>query len=394
MTRCKIAYAIEKDSLRLVCVDEVPNGKACNCICPACGEKLVARNGGSKLSHHFSHMSGNECEYALQTTIHLLAKEVLSEIKEIMLPGYKFFGPQLVKLKDVEIEQRNDCKYIQPDLVGITERGVRILIEIFVTHKVDDNKRKKIIENNLNCIEIRFPRDTEPTKDNIAHILRTGVGLEAPWKNKLEDYQATMRAYGWSAKRPFDASGYIRKHNEILDGPLGDRWWINNPCTDFALEAENRKEIDSFIKWHPECSFVKYHDVLGKCNYTRTNYVEDFYVIVEKYRDKVYDWVKPVFSMKPEWLCEHPIRIYNNRYDINRKIVYINGKAHQINLALKDSSMGESTLAFFKELYANSDRLRHASSCLYCQDCLHCRKYITYDGDTYVFCDRKPSSND
>ena len=41
---------------RMVYIDDVPNGLACNCICPNCKEQLLARHGMER-AHHFAHHS-------------------------------------------------------------------------------------------------------------------------------------------------------------------------------------------------------------------------------------------------------------------------------------------------------------------------------------------------
>ncbi len=70
----KLTYACDSDGA-LRYIDEVPNGNACGCVCPACGKPLMARNRGEMRIHHFAHQTGAECEYAYETMLHLLAKE-------------------------------------------------------------------------------------------------------------------------------------------------------------------------------------------------------------------------------------------------------------------------------------------------------------------------------
>ena len=72
-----LTYALDAFG-KLVHVDSVPNGKACECFCTFCGEPLQAKQ-GAKRRHHFSHISGTECEAAYESMLHLLAKEKIQE---------------------------------------------------------------------------------------------------------------------------------------------------------------------------------------------------------------------------------------------------------------------------------------------------------------------------
>lgn len=72
-----ITYALNAKG-KLVHIDSVPNGKACGCFCTYCGEPLQAKQ-GAKRKHHFSHLSGTECEAAYESMLHLLAKEKIQE---------------------------------------------------------------------------------------------------------------------------------------------------------------------------------------------------------------------------------------------------------------------------------------------------------------------------
>lgn len=70
----RITYALNSEG-RLVHIDSVPNGNECGCICPACKEPLQAKDAGHIRNHHFAHKLGADCPTALETTLHLLAKD-------------------------------------------------------------------------------------------------------------------------------------------------------------------------------------------------------------------------------------------------------------------------------------------------------------------------------
>lgn len=58
-----LTYAQKNE--KLVHVSEVERGLKCGCVCPACGEVLIARK-GNKVVHHFAHKSTIECQYGYQ----------------------------------------------------------------------------------------------------------------------------------------------------------------------------------------------------------------------------------------------------------------------------------------------------------------------------------------
>ena len=80
----KNPYGLQNNIVRTP--ESVERGLACGCVCPACGEPLVANHGTEIKQPYFSHESGRSCEAAYQTALHLLAKEVLATEKKIMLP--------------------------------------------------------------------------------------------------------------------------------------------------------------------------------------------------------------------------------------------------------------------------------------------------------------------
>lgn len=138
----------------LVHVDDVPKGASCGCICPICEKPLYARQ-GEKRTHHFSHAYNHNCKGSDETLLHQMAKEVLLDVGKIMLPPSSGEFPSgLVKLHNIESEKWEEQYHIKPDVVGIMDNGSLLLIEFYVSHKVDRKKRKIILSNNLNCLEI------------------------------------------------------------------------------------------------------------------------------------------------------------------------------------------------------------------------------------------------
>jgi len=45
---------------KIVLINNVKNGKACNCFCIACNDPLIARNGGKIKAHSFAHTTKEE----------------------------------------------------------------------------------------------------------------------------------------------------------------------------------------------------------------------------------------------------------------------------------------------------------------------------------------------
>lgn len=176
----------------VVTADDVPNGLACGCVCPGCQERLIANHGTGIKQPYFSHESGGECDAAYETALHLMAKDVLADLKRLRLPHLRvsvgrelieeskktvgLLKQRLVDLPEamtrhdippvqivpqgcvqhfdrVELEVRLDS--IVPDVVmHVGDR--RLLVEILVTHATSDAKRRWLLENEVPAIEFNF----------------------------------------------------------------------------------------------------------------------------------------------------------------------------------------------------------------------------------------------
>jgi hypothetical protein len=190
----KVPYG-EKDG-RSFHVDEVENGIKCGCTCPGCGKKLIAANRGEKRVHHFKHEKGAGYATCLESSLHLAAKDILLETKQITLPAaeYEFPGKQssfllaeaqMLTLDDVILEKREGD--ITPDVIAVAN-GVRIFIEIFVTHKVDEDKLDKIREMGVLAVEVDL---SEYDRDFDREILRKAICERGEDKRWLYDHRVT-----------------------------------------------------------------------------------------------------------------------------------------------------------------------------------------------------------
>ena len=155
-----LTYALQNNNL--VSINEVENGINCNCVCPECKSPLIAKNNEKNIkAFHFAHIN-DECEGAYESAIHLLAKKILLEKKEIFTPHYYginkysiFKQGKLIKFEEVrtEVDVRIEDVCIRPDVIGYI-RGKEVYIEFANTHFIDFEKINKLIKLNKPCIEI------------------------------------------------------------------------------------------------------------------------------------------------------------------------------------------------------------------------------------------------
>lgn len=175
---------------QLVHVSEVPRGLACGCICASCHLELIAKK-GTKRKHHFAHKINSHCDGGVETTLHLLAKEIFQEINQFTIPAYHFHKEKKIKsgieishdklvVKGGEIsidEAHIECvaQGFTPDIV-VTSNRKKLLIEIAVTHLVDRKKMRHIRKYGLPAIEIRLDwNDALLTKSELSKKLRVDV---------------------------------------------------------------------------------------------------------------------------------------------------------------------------------------------------------------------------
>ena len=179
MNNTLLAYAFNAEK-KLVHIDDVKNGLECGCSCPGCNEPLVAKNDGKIREHHFAHVSGNDCGTGYQTIRHIWGKELIfaNQLMPIGLNGKKGF----IKTNQIGMEITLTDLNIIPDVfaranIPFNYMGVQftvdvpLIAEIYVTHKVDDEKAAIIKNAGIPAVEVDLSKSIATTKEDLAKDL-------------------------------------------------------------------------------------------------------------------------------------------------------------------------------------------------------------------------------
>lgn len=185
MYKLKIPFGLRDG--QLLAATDVQNGLPCGCLCPGCGARLVAKHPKEKAAH-FAHHNSEACLTGYETALHLAAKQVLLQRRQILVPRIaaqrslydKETGAEVTVTKDIKSksitldsveEESRDFEGIVPDIVA-TFRGKLLFIEIAVTHFVDEIKLEKLKQIGIPTLEIDLSHSPElPTLNDIEQLV-------------------------------------------------------------------------------------------------------------------------------------------------------------------------------------------------------------------------------
>lgn len=206
-------------------------GEKCQCICPNsdCGKPLQARlgsgieNGGNE--PHFSHGKYVECdvEYAAQTALHIMAKDILEKEQKVFIPPVTVRGTEiemdgipaevLAKVPDYTYPEGSNGSIVEckaelehpepgfiPDVIATTPEQ-KYFIEIFVTHPVPPEKKEKVTKLRCPMLELDLSnlKNEEISRETLRKILMN-PGWRAHWvfhpKQRLAQL-ASRRHFGF-----------------------------------------------------------------------------------------------------------------------------------------------------------------------------------------------------
>ncbi|MDQ9169000.1 hypothetical protein Q8A64_01115 [Oxalobacteraceae bacterium R-40] len=177
-------------------IHDVPSGLACACTCLACQEPVIARKGAVR-RWSFAHGADRPmpCEWAAETALHYAMKQLIAEERRILIPQLAIsvqqktsYGETLSKSKTFpEQEIALDTVYleysvhpIRPDVVAVSN-GRKLLIEIVVTHDVDETKRTHIKKIGASAIRINLKRFERTVDRDALHRLLLESCPEKEW---------------------------------------------------------------------------------------------------------------------------------------------------------------------------------------------------------------------
>lgn len=223
-----LTYAVGAKG-HLVHVDDVPNGEACGCTCPECRSKLIAKNKGQHNQHHFAHVGGSDCVGAVESALHLMAKEILSEGKKIMLPRYPLQVGGVRLFQSVDVESYYKELSLRPDCVGDTA-GQKLWVEFKRSHEVDTDKAAKIKSAKIECVEIdinKCPLDPLKMKE---FLEESSENRQWIYFKGQESSKSEHTSYSHISKDYSFSTGYLntpgRASNVFLGTPEDSKYHI------------------------------------------------------------------------------------------------------------------------------------------------------------------------
>jgi len=201
---CKLTYALTETG-EVVHISEIDRGIACKCICPACGDALIARK-GDEVGHHFAHVSGNECQHGFTSSLYYAIYRTICELGYIVLPPY-------IKNRSI-IESGSGVHIIMPqakvkvDRVEITKKantgatgvavycsGKTLLLKILTAYTTGKKNQAKIEALGLPMLEIDLSRD-DSIDDTAIRKLLTSAPEQIYWvyNRRAENIWEQLRA--------------------------------------------------------------------------------------------------------------------------------------------------------------------------------------------------------
>lgn len=247
-----MTFALAPDE-RMVHVDDVVTGLQCECICPGCHNRLVAKNAGREKTHHFAHEAGANQQGCAETALHLASKQIIYDYRRVLVPSLppQIPTPTELPLKTVQLESRFSAANgdIVVDCYADSEFGP-LAIEVAVHHLIDEAKAAKLQQLQLPTLEID---------------LSDMVTLPWAW-NELEEavlFEPTRRMWIHHAE-VFDAETLVQPvplQNAEWRFAVGNVWiWVKRlPFGNYKVyhryDETTRRIVEPICRhrgyWHP-----------------------------------------------------------------------------------------------------------------------------------------------
>lgn len=176
LTSLLIPFALRDG--RMLAPHQVKAGLACGCVCPGCGAPVVAKAlDSANRRAHFAHHGRQACAGGVESALHRMAKQIIADRRTLLLPAWAgtpdmpsplqlkndagevvlgesiHFPVRVAELSRVSVEDAGVARDYRPDLRVEDEEG-ELLVEIRVSHAVDDLKRRRVQSEGRRMLEI------------------------------------------------------------------------------------------------------------------------------------------------------------------------------------------------------------------------------------------------
>lgn len=289
----KLPYGL-KDGTLVHINDVQEKGLKCECYCSSCNAKLVARKGSQKV-HHFAHYNAPECKHAVQTALHIAAKDIIAQQLKFTIPGYSkyideesffddvdifvdipdpivFFSEKALTVTNVYLEKKTN-DFVPDIILEIGDK--KLIVEIAVTHFIDKDKHQKILTHGISVIEI----DLSSFKDNfelglLEELVITGTKYKKWIFNKVAETNWKKWQVEFTKANEKEKEEYEREHKEM------------RRQYDESFQKEQKKRIEK------EAFYLKNTKTVQTHSFTRTD------IIANKVIEKTISHVSPCPEQK------------------------------------------------------------------------------------------------
>jgi len=197
------------ESGQMVSIRDTENGLSCKCTCPVCHGPLIARQ-GSVREWHFAHDSGVECDNAVETALHLAAKQLLIKAggmmipgayasREVVIPGMETVHGEAVRpaehVEFLSVEMEKNIGHLRPDILAYTGSSM-LIVEVAVAHFVGDEKKAALQVGGIPTVEIDLAsyHRTEWTWDALHEAVINSVECKE-WVVNMNDAALQNRVF-------------------------------------------------------------------------------------------------------------------------------------------------------------------------------------------------------
>lgn len=244
---------------RLYPPQETDRGLACGCVCPGCGSALIANQGKHKRPY-FSHYQTRECAGGYESAVHLMAKQIIEDRKYIVVPSYQktlirkmptgevmkqYVSVRSQRLEFVDVRLEKTVDGLRPDVIGVTNDGAEVFIEVYVTHAVTDDKRERFAKKSLVELDLSMlPQELVADEALFAEEVLSGAGRE--WIScqlYREEIKAARQSLQESVKRFITEHRARIEHARIERQAEADRLARERQQRLLAEQAAEKKRI-------------------------------------------------------------------------------------------------------------------------------------------------------